>query len=424
MRNRRAFLQTVGATTLGISASACLEKQDTSSETPESIPSADDRETETHGSPAVSEEGKSRTIAVDTAPFSDNSHFTEYSYSKAEVTINTESIRFYNPDYDYDSNQVIEIIGQQFPEGDVVAEGQSEPFNIEQGESRSLIVPINYRTPSVDEKVHYIKYIRNEDSFFVPVDGTLLSDAIHLANTDPFTITQHGIERYQSEYSQPTEEFSDETDIQTGGYTRENVEGGYRLQFRPLGVPSGLPVPIYIPKPWYYRRKKEERPRTPEPPEDRIKYVEEAIDSGVAPLIAQILQVAAIRNGMTEGYEQLAFAISFVQSLPYRQDRVSTGYRDYSRYIEETLVDAGGDCIDTTILLSSVLQSPPFNHATAYLYSPGHIAVGVKVPNNATVPTLTHQGDHYAYLETTGHGWKVGEIPSDIGENEITVLPL
>jgi hypothetical protein len=61
-------------------------------------------------------------------------------------------------------------------------------------------------------------------------------------------------------------------------------------------------------------------------------------------------------NYNLEDWEIPLLAVSFVQSLPYTSDSVTTGYDEYPRFPYETLYDNGGDCEDTSILAAAILQ--------------------------------------------------------------------
>ena len=63
--------------------------------------------------------------------------------------------------------------------------------------------------------------------------------------------------------------------------------------------------------------------------------------------------------GKEEGFEDSEIpyiAASFVQSLEYTSDSVTTGFDEYPRFPYETLYDNGGDCEDTSILTVAILQ--------------------------------------------------------------------
>ena len=71
--------------------------------------------------------------------------------------------------------------------------------------------------------------------------------------------------------------------------------------------------------------------------------------------------------------------VSFAQNLPYTADDVTTGFDEYPRFPYETLYDNGGDCEDTSILVSAMLRE--LRYGVALLHFPGHMAVRLRVPS-------------------------------------------
>ena len=118
--------------------------------------------------------------------------------------------------------------------------------------------------------------------------------------------------------------------------------------------------------------------------------------------------------------DRVDFVLSFVQSLPYTHDDVTTGYDEFRRYAIETLVEGGGDCEDTTILVAAILRG--LGEKTALIFTPGHIALGVS--GNFTGASVTHGGTTYYYCETTGTGWGIGVLPPSFGTQVEAVVPL
>ena len=118
--------------------------------------------------------------------------------------------------------------------------------------------------------------------------------------------------------------------------------------------------------------------------------------------------------------DRIDFVLSFVQSLPYTHDDVTTGYDEFRRYAIETLIDGGGDCEDTTILVAAILRG--LGEKTALIFTPGHIALGVS--GNFTGSSVTHNGTKYYYCETTGTGWRVGTLPPSSSTTVTNVVPL
>ena len=118
--------------------------------------------------------------------------------------------------------------------------------------------------------------------------------------------------------------------------------------------------------------------------------------------------------------DRIDFVLSFVQSLPYTLDDVTTGYDEFRRYAIETLIEGGGDCEDTTILVAAILRG--LGEKTVLIFTPGHIALGVS--GNFSGTSVTYNGTEYYYCETTGTGWTVGTLPPSSGTTVTNVVPL
>jgi hypothetical protein len=110
-------------------------------------------------------------------------------------------------------------------------------------------------------------------------------------------------------------------------------------------------------------------------------------------------------------YDQVSFILAFVQSLPYTSDKVTTGSDEYPRFPIETLVDDGGDCEDTSILFATLTLI--MGYGTVYLNPPNHYAVGILGENLKGTYWTYPEGSNntYYYCETTGDGFKIGQIP-------------
>ena len=114
------------------------------------------------------------------------------------------------------------------------------------------------------------------------------------------------------------------------------------------------------------------------------------------------------------------FVVSFVQSLPYTLDDVTTSYDEFRRYAIETLIEGGGDCEDTVILVAAILRG--LGELVALIITPGHIALGMS--GNFTGTAFSYQGTEYYYCETTGTGWTVGMLPASVGNTVEEIIPL
>ncbi len=148
---------------------------------------------------------------------------------------------------------------------------------------------------------------------------------------------------------------------------------------------------------------------------------------------AYISKLAAglTRNVEQEGYnsfQAVSFTAAFVQSLPYTVDKVTTGYDEYPRYPIETLVDSGGDCEDTTILMLSLLDSMEYGAVvltfSATATAGGHLAAGVKGGEGIYGSYYEYNGAKYYFLETTGNDWELGDIPDEYADSKASIYPL
>ncbi len=159
--------------------------------------------------------------------------------------------------------------------------------------------------------------------------------------------------------------------------------------------------------------------RTRIPTADYSVYVTHPLDDEyVSTIIGEFDDIA-----VAEGYDDVQIVelvVAFVQSLPYTSDDVTTGFDEYVRYPVETLVDGGGDCEDTSILTAALLDGMGYG---AVLFNlPEHVGVGVDVDHYGTY-WLYENVKHY-YVETTGEGWGIGELPEAYQGASAIVYPI
>lgn len=154
--------------------------------------------------------------------------------------------------------------------------------------------------------------------------------------------------------------------------------------------------------------------RLPRPPTGNYSvYVTHPMDDTYINDLVNKIKDAAYQAGFDE-LQTVEFAFTFVQSLPYTPDSVTTPYDEYPRYPIETLVDNGGDCEDTSILMASLLDS--MSYGVVLILLPEHCAVGVLGGESRYGTYWEYNGGKYFYLETTGTGWGVGEIPEEYAD--------
>ncbi len=137
--------------------------------------------------------------------------------------------------------------------------------------------------------------------------------------------------------------------------------------------------------------------------------------------VVRRINEAAIRYGFSEE-EKIEFTIAFIQFLPYVPDKVSARADEYPKYPAETLITNEGDCEDTSILAAALLRKMGYKVALLFLSHEKHAAVGVAGPFYGSYYEV--DGVKYFYLETTGEGYRIGEIPSDFTDTRAYVYPV
>lgn len=133
----------------------------------------------------------------------------------------------------------------------------------------------------------------------------------------------------------------------------------------------------------------------------------------------------ANENDLNEA-ETVNLVIRFVQQMKYTKDDVSTGFDQYSQYPVETLIEQGGDCEDTAILLSAFLSQ--MGYGCILLYMPdteptAHMAMGVKGDSSLPGTYYEYNGDRYYYVEGTDE-FAVGEMPDWEGSTNARFIPV
>lgn len=114
--------------------------------------------------------------------------------------------------------------------------------------------------------------------------------------------------------------------------------------------------------------------------------------------------------------------VSFVQSMKYVSDETSRGEEEYVRYPIETLVDGMGDCEDVVILAAAILHE--MGYSVLLVMLPEHLALAVKYDKDFSGTYYEYEGSKYYYLEMTGKGWDLGQIPKQYKSEKATLIPL
>lgn len=151
-------------------------------------------------------------------------------------------------------------------------------------------------------------------------------------------------------------------------------------------------------------------------------YVSDSYDDEYVRSLADALRAYGDREGLSDR-EVVDHAMVFVQHLTYTDDAVGTGFDEYPKYPVETLVDRGGDCEDTSVLLAAILEALGYDTLLLALYDANHMALGV-AGDEFSGYGYEFESRRYYYVETTAPGWRVGEVPPDIEGVRATFQPV
>lgn len=158
------------------------------------------------------------------------------------------------------------------------------------------------------------------------------------------------------------------------------------------------------------------------PVADYSIYVTHPLDDLFCEELASRLSDEASNWGF-DRLETLQFVAAFVQNLDYLHEE-----EEYPNYPVETLVDKGGDCEDTAILMAALLQAMGYDAvlislSSPYRGEPGHMAVGVAFPGLSQGTRFTYENVDYYYLETTCVS-KLGYMPDEYFDYSASIYEL
>jgi len=337
------------------------------------------------------------SVSVPTGAFPRRTHVRSYSDTEVEAVVRSF------PEVDVENPKLV-VATLEYPRGEVVAYGSGDRFQVPgEGEQTRLTVELTRGEVPRDTRV-------NHQLFAMPADLSLedasADDLDLLFETDPFRIVDGTVRR-----DRPTYELAD---AETGSFSRTNEEGLYAFRYSGSTDGRSWRVSFIIWKSAYAESRELPRGRSYD------EYVSLARNNGIAGELATLLNEQAEENGFTNKRMKAELLIDFVQSLPYAADDVSTGFDQYTKTVEETITEAEGDCEDTAILLAAVMQAEPFGYDTVLIAPPEHMAAGV-YGNDLPGYYWTYDGRDYYYIETTGEGWGVGDLPDVYQDTKATV---
>jgi hypothetical protein len=139
------------------------------------------------------------------------------------------------------------------------------------------------------------------------------------------------------------------------------------------------------------------------------------------------MQTLAVKLNQTAnqlGYspvDKVNFVLAFVQSISYNSDINTTGSEEYPRFPIEILVDQTGDCDCKADLFATLILS--LGYGAVFINPPDHLAVGL-LGDNLQGTYWTYQNQTYYYAETTGIGFKVGDLPDEFKGKSAYIYPI
>jgi len=155
------------------------------------------------------------------------------------------------------------------------------------------------------------------------------------------------------------------------------------------------------------------------------RYVSDPYGQSYISNLADELDRIGTEHDLSER-EIVDLSVAFVQSLQYTEDQVTAGFDQYSSYPVETLIDRGGDCEDSTILLAAILRQLGYGCVLLGLFDaqPAHMALGVKGDDSIPGTYYEHSGSRYYYVEATGEGWQIGQMPDFDGSTSAEIITI
>lgn len=126
------------------------------------------------------------------------------------------------------------------------------------------------------------------------------------------------------------------------------------------------------------------------------------------------------RTAPAWGRTYLQNIIYFVQNdIEYLSD---PNNRDYAKFPYETLYERGGDCEDKSILLCGLLTKA--GYSSCLITFSDHVGVGIEVEGGIDNGYYysSSDGRKFFYLESTSHGWAIGELPEELADQSATII--
>lgn len=335
------------------------------------------------------------SIDVDENAFYDSeSRFVEYSSETATVFVHPDG-----PGVETLDSQDVWILASEYGETTTTGRGHTSLSNTGSGGTEAT-VSLDWDTKPTGTNLYYWLVLAPQGTTYEELSG---ENAVFLRETNPFEIEADGVTISPASVSELEDVGADDGEK----FNREVREGEFEITLTGTTQGQAWEVIYYIFKSAYIRGRRRDHGRS------RSEFVAYETESGFSSEIAGIFDDEAERNGFDGKRMKIEFVIDAIQHIPYVPDDVSTGYDDYTKYGTELLAELAGDCEDTSILMAGVLQSEPFGYDMILIQPPGHMAVGIYGQDDLPGYYWELDGRRYYYIETTGSGWAIGDIPEE-----------
>ncbi len=143
---------------------------------------------------------------------------------------------------------------------------------------------------------------------------------------------------------------------------------------------------------------------------DYYRYITDENNEAIIRELVKCIRDTVDQVGDNPSKVARALADFAQDSIEYVLDSDSAGMVEYPRYPIETLYLGIGDCEDTTMLMAALLRE--LGYEVAIIELPSHMAVALRVSDDYSAGSYYQiDGKRYIYIESTGSGWNIGDIP-------------
>lgn len=152
---------------------------------------------------------------------------------------------------------------------------------------------------------------------------------------------------------------------------------------------------------------------------DYEKYMTDAYNHAIIEQIVDSFERHQEKYGYSDA-DLLQNMTNFVQeAITYQYDIDGTGMSEYPKFPIETLFSKRGDCEDTSILLAAMMKEAGIG--SCLLVYESHMAVGFSGTAAWQKPRYETENGYFYFIETTGFGWKIGDMPEQYLREPATI---